>query len=369
MKKITTILLLCALCVMLSPCLTVSADTYLETPPSIEEIFSNYIEKSFGALQYGANGASLCSLDANTKTLEQETVEELANAGYLAFNITSLNYNDVAQEMNTDLSSLGLSSDYSYIIAISGDGGNGVTTTSAVGGSDIVQRPGDTDGSSAFRYTSNGITYTMRTVTITSQDDPYLVKITPQIHFGEIRQKTDYAGDLLLALGSLGVDAVSNGFPTSTCISLFSNWVFTEESYEVVNDSAITLFAGTTWIKSYIQVWDSVRSVWITSQCSSYAEASAKVSGMVFEKDLRDFREVETGMKKTTFHSTNYQDFSSRCEIALIGFSEERIYCDFPLNISYNLYDEDKVSIMPYGVDFLLHLEPVYASFPQYEWE
>lgn len=83
--------------------------------PTIEEILNEYHQKSF---REQTTGISLCS---DGKTLEEETVEALNNAGYEAYHVTEDNYHDLQTALQTDFESMGLSSNSSYIITFSGD--------------------------------------------------------------------------------------------------------------------------------------------------------------------------------------------------------------------------------------------------------
>ena len=119
-RKLTAMILVFAMLASLFP--AVAADTMSATP-TVEEILSEYHRKAFEAqIQGDTESASTWSRrSGKAKTLEQETVDILADAGYEAYNVTADNYEALEEELHTDFADMGLVPEGSYIIVINGE--------------------------------------------------------------------------------------------------------------------------------------------------------------------------------------------------------------------------------------------------------
>lgn len=119
-RKLIAFALVFAMLVSLS--LAVAADAVSE-PPTIEEILNEYHLKAFDSQTQGdTDTASTWSRrGSNAKTLEQETVDTLTDAGYEAYNVTTDNFEYLEAELNTDFAGMGLDPNGSYIVVIHGE--------------------------------------------------------------------------------------------------------------------------------------------------------------------------------------------------------------------------------------------------------
>ena len=162
-KKFVSIITVFAVLLAFTP--VVAADTAPATP-TVESILNNYHEKAFAA-QAASDTTSYSPRSGDSAlTLEQETVNELNAAGYEAYNVTSDNYDFIEEELGTDLSSLGITNNGSYIVVISGED----STARSGSGRAIVPQPGDGGAGSSFVYSYEGVNYTMRYVTVTAAE-------------------------------------------------------------------------------------------------------------------------------------------------------------------------------------------------------
>lgn len=360
LKKMIAILTICAMLAPLSS--AVAADNTTVTP-TIEEILNEYREKTFEAqTQEETNTAATYSRrsSGSTQTLEQETVNTLTDAGYEAYNVTADNYDSLEASLKTDFSSMGLDPDSSYIMVI-----DDTASSRAIGGSDIVQDPGDLSGGSGIRHTYNGVTYTMRSVTIASNDDPSLI-ISSAYAILEEKDTADHVSDVLSFLFSWGIDSLCFGLPVTSAYSLWSNWSSTEVYY-VLDSSKPTLMAATNWNLRYTQVWDDILGRWATTQCSSYAQTNARVTGYVYNYGIGAFDVIDSGNKTATVYSYYYNRYD-RYDLAAKGFIEEVVYRDY-CDVGFYFFNNNDVCINADGSPLFVHKETAKALFPYYEYE
>lgn len=126
--------------------------------PTVEEILSDYHEKAFEAeMQSEAGAYSARSHGGSAKSLEQETVDILTDAGYEAYNVTADNFATMERNLNTDFDSMGMNPNGNYIIVISGDDAYAAVNPNTRSGSAPGYESGSgNEGASQFEYTYNG---------------------------------------------------------------------------------------------------------------------------------------------------------------------------------------------------------------------
>lgn len=325
------------------------------TTPKIEEILNEYFQKSLQR----TNEVSPLSL--GDESLGGEAVNALTNAGYEAYYVTSSDYAALEDELMTDFASLGLNPTESYVVVISGDENDEVVPFGFSGpnaSEDIL------DGlSSSFTYTQDGITYTMRTVTVTNVDKPgYLYKNT-KYTLTEIDAIATYTGSILEALAYIGIDTLAKGLPVSSAISLLREW--TTDSNIVAQDTDdLMLNAATKWEKKYLQVWSSEAQKWLTAQCSSYAYSVSRASGYVYDYDTDEIVWIASEEIKTDTYSPYYNNREIRLQRAVSGFKDKVIYSDFTGKIYFYFYDASGSSIMNNGNPLFSHAEYIGNLIP-----
>lgn len=367
--KLIVFTVIFAMLASLSP--AVAADE-MSVTATVEEILNEYHQKAFNAqLQDNAGTRSTYShRGGEEKTLEQETVSTLRDAGYEAYNVTAANYDEMEDELKTDFAEMGLDSGGSYILVIEGEnkpnkqdaGAN--TRTSPDIDLDGPDWPG---GSSTFTYYDGETIYTMRYVTITSDDAPVLYDRSIYT-LSEVDNLSDYVGDVFNALASMGVDAVAKGFPVSTVVSFLADWTSNEE-YIVLDPEAVVLHASTDWMRSYIQVWDELTESWRTSQCSSYAVSQARCNGYVNKEGEVGAEFIDTGEVALTTYSPYYNNLPMRKARAVEGYKIGTKLHDCTGNIGFYFCDEDGVSINSGGTALFYHTEDLSYLLPYIQYD
>lgn len=116
-------------------------EEYYSAVSNVESTENNYVRKM-----------------AAKENLQCSAVQELNQLGYEAYVVNSDSYNDVERALGTDLESIGVNSEGSYIVVVHGDE------------HDDTISPRSTIGSS-FTYKYNGSSYVLRYVTVSSNDN------------------------------------------------------------------------------------------------------------------------------------------------------------------------------------------------------
>lgn len=338
MKKVIAMILVFAMLVPLSS--AVAADE-MSAKPTVEEILDEYHRKAFEReMQGDTETASTWSRrGGSAKTLEEETVETLTNAGYEAYNVTAENYDTLEAQLYTDFSQMGLDPNGSYIVVISGEDGE---TSGNSAGANSRARPeidieGPPDGgASSFSYTYNGQSYFMRYATVTSdtlrEGGSYTEKDVDR--FAYMLENLFTTG--LVALG----DAIEDKIPFGTTASLLldrpDDYVYVELS---VNDFSIISYSR--WVCEYIQVWDEENQEWVTSQMSEYVTSSAFGAGFVGIPGT--ITEVATATEAVTRNSfsTLFFDLEKRKAEAMKAYDRYTIYTDCVDRIEFYMGDEN----------------------------
>lgn len=322
MKRLTAMIL--ALCVFFSVQTSfVSAESTSQKTETraIEEILEEYHLKAMNT-QFGAEKNGETSRSASSgKTLEQETVEELTTAGYEAYNVTGNNYKDLEKTLKTDLSSLGIHSNGSYIVVVSGencgdDGREENKTNSRLGGNVIEQVGGTGDGtggSSVVMHTYNGKTYTMRYVTVTATDDAEQ-RMRSYINLREEYGVEDLWNDL-----DIYVTLISSVSELSFAGILYS-WISALLPDIEDTDGELKYFANTNWNIKYIQVYDYQTAEWVTSASTEFVTASCSL----IYAEYNPVTMVETPRTipgyTTTVYAEYYTDETAIKDFAAISF-------------------------------------------------
>ncbi len=307
---------------------------------TIEEILNDYQQKAFEeqtATKRETASAYSRNSNIDTKTLEQEVVETLRNAGYEAYNITSDNYNTLESELKTDFDKMGLNANDSYIIVISGDeeSSNG-TPNSRVGGSQIENDLGDLGGGggNVFEHTHNGVTYTMRYITVTGGQNSALVQ-TSEIDLLDKYNVDDLWEDLNIPItifSSLGQLPY-----TGTVYSLVAANMPNAGS---VQPEKLEYEGGTNWTITYIQVYDFQNQAWELSAGFEYVTMRYQISHTYYEPSSNQVIFDNKSGDYTIEHSDNYYNRALLKNMAAYAFTNDTFWLDEITYVEYKFEEE-----------------------------
>ena len=322
-KKMIAMLVILA---MLVPVSSVVAADEPSAQPTVEEILNQYHQKAFAAKNADQTGASTYARGASgsEKTLEQETVDQLTEAGYEAYNVTNANYETLEESLQTDFAELGMDPSGSYIVVLSGEDGAAAANSSRA--SDLFLPPhtendGGSGGGDTFLYVKDGVSYTMRYVTITSLDQSCLYEEETYV-FSDETSFWELIGDISEIAITTAIDEITK-LPLSTVYditSLLAAWI-SDTGLESIDPEAIILFSSSRWTRSYIQVRNPENNNWHTSQCSSYVVSKAYCDAGLCLNEQTGEDEATVGPERSwTTYSPFYHDASIRKDLAVRGY-------------------------------------------------
>ena len=334
-KRFIALFVIFAMLVPLTP--AVAADDTVPRP-TVEEILSEYHQKAFEAEAAGETAASYSPRSGSSgKTLEQETVDTLNAAGYEAYNVTSENYDALEAQLQTDFADMGLDSDGSYIIAISGD--DSAPASPGNGSRAIVPAPDW--GGNGFSFTYNGTEYTMRYVTVASDANPSGMQVQSHYDIQPQYWLENTARNILnTALVSLADRASPRYMPFGTIASLLSDSI-TDSNYTEVPPGTITIDACSMWTYNFIQVWNVSDKTWDTSQCSEYVTSLAFCDGFVCDPVTKDPVRFQGEGYSTTSYSSIYFESEQRKLAAMKAYDHYTISFNLVSCIDFFLGSEE----------------------------
>ena len=352
-RKLTAFALVFALLASLSP--AVAADE-LSATPTVEEILSEYHQKAFEAQSQGdtETASTWSRRGGSTKTLEEETVDTLTEAGYEAYNVTAGNYETLEAELQTDFAAMGLDPAGSYIVVIHGEPGSSETN----GNSRVADPPTMDDfddgsgGTGLFSHTYNETSYLMRYVTVTADQNTSLNQTTP-VDLLDKYGLDDFWNDLNLpiALVSLHPQAIVAGI----LYTLISEAIPDSQN---TNPSSLIFTGATNWTPTYIQVYDFEDSEWQWRAVFEYATAGYFINETHYDSNLNQNVSTIDGGTFHLIYSTNYDNRSLLLDYAAMYHNAKGQYRDTVEFVSYNFGDETLITHTRWSENF--SYEPTY---------
>lgn len=305
-KKFVSIITVFAVLLAFTP--VVAADTAPATP-TVESILDEYQEKTFLAKCSGESATidKHSSHSDNVRwTLEQETVNELNAAGYEAYNVTADNYKTIEKSLNTDLAELGITSDGSYIVVISGEDNSRYEP-----------------GFPSFMYTYEGVTYALRYVTVQA-DDSHLsnysqIDLLAETGKSSVEQLAGYSLSVIgYVVGLFGGPAAMIG--SSLLSSLLQAMDYGNSINETGND--VYYYAGgTNWTVVYTQVFNYDTGIWSTCASVEYAKMRYWFNHRFYDPSINEWVGNEVSGTFDPIYSEHYYDSDWRKEFAVLSYT------------------------------------------------
>jgi len=331
--SLSVVMLLC-LC---TPALAATQDTEPTETRTVEDILSEYHEKSFASKVTSASDEAAAysrQAESSSKSLEEETVETLIAAGYEAYHVTSSNYEAVEDALHTDLSDLNLDENESYIVVVSGEENPG---------SRAIDPPSQDifDGGSSseeFLYYYNGTNYRMRYLTVTSDDSDSLSSYNSVVLF----QQHTLSSSMLSALANLinsgiyaGLDAIT-AIPIGTIAGFLGVSIV---SFPVGYEARLELNATCNCTRKFTQIYLEDYDAWSSFSSVDYITATSDYAGMCYSTTANQF--VYPLHRKTEYYySSHYYDTSWQKQQAAIAF--EYNYRNHEYAGDFRIYREDE---------------------------
>lgn len=265
------------------------------------------------------------NLSVNNDDIKENTINELIDSGYEAYDVNSESYDEVQEALATDLEELSVDSEGSYIIVVSGEDSqldNADASTMSTAGS-------------SFNYTYNGNTYKMRYLTVTAADISTYGKATT---VNLLKSKIVITNCLDTAIEAY-ISTLCR--PLGTVASICGLSVSKFGTAEI---STLNMNCGTNWTRIYTQVWDSKHKVWVSGSSVEYVSVKSYMSGLYYSASENEYVPVPTNSKSSKKYSTHQSDTSWRKKNAAIGYIHSCVYYDTVGDVSYYYGGSKKVT-------------------------
>lgn len=326
--------------------------------PSIEEILNNYHSNAHESRIAEAQGTiSMYSRRTPnvSKTLEQETVDTLNKAGCEAYNVTSENYEELGESLQTDFSAMGLDPNGSYIVAISGEeqSDSGPSASPFAIDPPVYDHIGDgSGGSSFFHYSYNGVTYKMRYVTVTATENSHLRKIDDV----DLNKKLgpnnviEIVGMSSSIVGLLSGTIIVGGL--ETCLVLFHTPVSISllllgllPNYTPQSKDLIELTGSAVWTVKYIQIYDNDAEVWRLNAGVEYVTVQRHVDYDIYNANTELYDSYVVHYDNEIIYSSQYNNLDVMKERAVLAYEYgqgDNSYLDKVDKVTFEYGDEGK---------------------------
>ncbi len=282
-----------------------NADAQQEYQSTLEEILDNYHEESFRARTENNidSRAYDNTTDSMLDSIRRDTVQTLQLAGYEAYDVNPNTYENLESVLNTDFSGANLNPDNSYIIVVEGEEGI-AAPASAVGGT----------AGSTFTYVSGGVTYTMRYLTVTADDNPeYGQADDIDVLNSKSREVIENCLDALI---SCVVDTAT-GVPLGTIASICGLSI---SDFGTAQRSTLRLNCAANWTRKFTQVWDPNLEIWMFAACVERVKTLTHMSGSYYDAAENSYLPVPSDQTTDTIASEHFLDYAWRKEKAVLGY-------------------------------------------------
>lgn len=246
------------------------------------------------------------------ENLQYIAVQELNKLGYEAYAVDADSYDNVERALSTDLESLGVTPEASYIIVVHGEEDGTVNPSSTIG--------------SSFTYNYGGSSYVLRYVTIASNDNSLMSKAS-SANVLNSRSRTIIQNFLNATFGLI-VSSYSEvvGFVADVLGLNISN-------FSTSANSSIYLHGATNWGRRYTQVYSNYGS-WLNGSYTEYARCAQHFGGYYVNSSGANIQ-VNTSETVTYKYSSKYYDSEWKKESAVLGYLNSYIVTDRTGDISY----------------------------------
>ena len=338
MTKILTLALACAmLCGVFA-----SAVGYDESCPVPEDDFletalAEYHEQINQVMQVEMQAVATCvtqervipitdaqvSADVQNEFLDiqERTVEFLRDNGYEAYDVNPSTYDDVAEQIKTDLGNLGIGNNNHAIIVISGKDDESTRH-------DVSTK---STASDSFPYIYDGTTYLLRYVTVTAADIPaYGASKYTNLLTSKSAPVIQNCLDTAVKLYASYVLPYGSYWTTiaSICGLNISNFSFSQTSTLIFHGNA-------NWTRTFTQVKDTSANTWVSGSYVEYVRANAYLSGDYYSAQTNSYQNVPTSAVTKTVYSSHYYNGDWRNQNGVIGYIHLQVYNDMTGDLSF----------------------------------
>lgn len=314
-------------CILISTSSSVSA-TITQTKSSalnssnnsLSSILDNYHTACFNINQ-NATKTNSSNISNELTAIKNTTINQIQALGYEVYDLNANTYYSVENSLKTDLSELGLDTNGSYIIVVSGNSDNEVLSTTSDAEFGTPRTP--------FSYTYNGNTYTMRYLTVTAADSPaYAQTDTVNLLQTNSLNLIENCLNTILYAYLDAVSPISFGTLASICgLSIVD--------FSSSGTSTLALQAGSSWTRIFTQVWSPYYEWWASGSCVEKVTMVSQITGLYYDASLNQHVSIPNNTCSRTQRSENYLEFDWRKIYAILGYQQSIRYFDLTGDIEY----------------------------------
>ena len=296
-------------------------------PKSVDDILSDYHERLLMSQINADSTAHSRSVDSPDQ-IKAQTMKELSDAGYEAYDVNATTFTQVEAALMTDLESMGLDSNGSYIIVVCGNEGdirpaNDLEIDGVITSTDI--------------HTYNGVTYQLRYLKITGAAGNALLKNDVI----DLLQSSCHEEIIAVLDGLIGA-AISKVYPTfGTVLSLTTLSI---DDFLPNRNTSLQMHCGTNWTYVYTQVWLDSYNLWINGVRTGYVTATATVTGLYYNEDANAYVAIPSNPATVRRYSDHSLKFNWIREHAVVGALYSNVYYDEVGDVSYLFNDEEVIT-------------------------
>lgn len=246
-------------------------------------------------------------------------IEIYNEEGFEAYSVNSDTYESVQEELETDLTELGVESEYSYIIVLdaAGEGSGDAQARASYG--------------SSFNYTYNGTTYSLRRVTIYTSDDPKMYKNSKVdlLQSASINLINNCLNTAIYAY----IDFLSGPLHLGTVAGICGLSI---ANFGTGGTSRLELNGATTWTRKYTQVWNNYDQRWASGSSVEDVQATSWMTGSYYDAHTNSTQLVPQNKSTKKLYSNNYSNTTWQNQYAIVGYLNSYIQFDTVGTVKYS---------------------------------
>jgi len=362
LSMILCITLICLIAMPVTAEETKETNESKQTTRSMEEILNDFHARS-AALTTASTNSRSASTDQKTQ-LKQETIAELNAAGYSAYDVNPTTFSNLEETLQTDFSAMGLDSNGSYIIVISGEEGEDGEETPANGSRGLILPPhqweDDTPGGNYFYYTYDGTRYQMRYLTVSPDTNTSLGQTSEVELLAEDNPSAfgDFLNASISAVATISAEVLQLG--TIFGILSFVESNFFDDDYVTPLTASLEYRGSTSWHITYTQIYDSSDSKWKIGSSVEYVNMRYFVDYNYYDSTTKQYEEIETEGLYDVRYSEYYEDDEWKKEYAVLGFNDGFLWLDVIPSVTYKFAHPDRPNEIIRTITHERWQEPIY---------
>lgn len=315
-KRIVSCLLLVLMLIpVISPVFATTANNISQVnrneAPSVESILNEYHEKVFAA-QADANANARSGAEVQTDAIKQDTLNQLREAGYLAYDVNPDTFDSVAEELRTDLRQMDLDPNSSYIIVISGEEEPQENTASPA-----YIPPEIEDDTEGFNYTYNGTLYKLKFMTVVGDPNNGRLQAGSYDLFDINNNDGNNPLSIIFETAiSMWLDSLTP-YPIGTIASLVKS-VYLNQDY--MQAQTLVFHASANWTQKYTLIRSQSDQQFYFGSRVEYVNVRCWCTGLIYDESICNNVPYSGEVKENNIYSEYYNNTEQQKIQAVLGY-------------------------------------------------